>query len=427
MMTRRPVAQHRRRGALALLVACCLIALLSVVAIALDGGLLFEDRRRAQAAADAAALAAANELFRSYVKEQGSDESGTAAASALAVAAANGFDDDSADCDVTVHIPPTSGPFTGQDGYAEVLIQYSQTRYFSRLFGSDTIPISARAVARGAWTVVGNGIICLDRSAEAALHNHGNGMITVNDAPIIINSTNAVAGLGEGANAKLEAPEINFGGGYSTLEGAQFIGTINTGVRPIPDPLRFLPVPNPNTLPKGTMTSELLTTVSGVTKTYYLTPGVYPRGLSFSGQESVVMAPGIYYMEDGGFSFSGQGSLLGEGVMIYNAATDNGDQISITGQGVVKLTPPTSGPYKGLTIFQDRNANVTVKVAGNGLFDIEGGFYAANAPVLVEGNGDKSIGSQYICRTLDVGGNGAFTVTWNPDQTSRTRILQLVE
>jgi hypothetical protein len=162
-------------------------------------------------------------------------------------------------------------------------------------------------------------------------------------------------------------------------------------------------------------------------KTYYLTAGRFPGGLTFSGQDSVIMAPGLYYMEGGGFSFSGQGSLIGEGVVIYNAPTKSSDQISITGQGVVRLTPPTSGTYTGLVVFQDRTADVTVKITGNGQLDIYGGFYAANATCMVEGNGDKSIGSQYICRTLDIGGNGNFAVTWDMQNVPRSRSIQLVE
>jgi hypothetical protein len=154
---------------------------------------------------------------------------------------------------------------------------------------------------------------------------------------------------------------------------------------------------------------------------------VFSGGLKFSGQESVVMAPGVYYMDGGGFSFSGQGSLTGSGVLIYNAPQSNSDQISITGQGSVTLSPPTSGAYTGLVAFQDRTADVDVKVVGNGNYNITGGFYAANASVKIEGNGDVSVGSQYISRLLDIGGNGGLSITWHANQVPRTRIIGLVE
>src|SRR5205807_8721013 len=61
---------------------------------------------------------------------------------------ANGFPNGST-ATVTVHIPPTSGPFQNKVGYAEVIITYNQPRHFSALWGSQTLPVQARAVAIG--------------------------------------------------------------------------------------------------------------------------------------------------------------------------------------------------------------------------------------------------------------------------------------
>src|SRR5580704_13248954 len=108
-----------------------MIAMFSVVAIALDGGLLFENRRRVQSAADAAALAATDDLFSNFGTNSGSDPSGTAKASALATASANGYTNDGTTSVVTVNIPPTSGNFSGKVGYAEVIIKFNQKRGFS--------------------------------------------------------------------------------------------------------------------------------------------------------------------------------------------------------------------------------------------------------------------------------------------------------
>jgi hypothetical protein len=139
------------------------------------------------------------------------------------------------------------------------------------------------------------------------------------------------------------------------------------------------------------------------------------------------MAPGIYYMEGGGFSFTSQGSLTGSGVMIYNAPSKSGDNVSITGQGNVSLSPQSSGPYTGLVVFQDRTSDAPIQVTGSGHFNITGGFYAANAAVSISGNGDTSIGSQYISRTLDLGGNGALNITYQNNLAPKARHLGLVE
>ena len=87
-------------------------------------------------------------------------------------------------------------------------------------------------------------------------------------------------------------------------------------------------------------------------------------------------------MDGGGFTFTGQGSLVGQGVMIYNAPQKSNDGISITGSSTasVYITPPTSGLYKGMTLFQDRKPDVAgMSVSGNGLINMTGTFYAARA------------------------------------------------
>ena len=138
-----------RRGNVLVLVAVCLPVMLAIAALALDGGLLLTERRHAQAVADAAARAAACDLYQNFYANWGTDPKGTAAASALLTAAANGYSNDGTASLVTVNIPPQSGDHAGQKGYAEVLVQFNQNRMFSSIFGSGTIPISARAVARG--------------------------------------------------------------------------------------------------------------------------------------------------------------------------------------------------------------------------------------------------------------------------------------
>src|SRR5262249_2518139 len=96
-----------------------------------------------------------------------------------------------------------------------------------------------------------------------------------------------------------------------------------------------------------------------------LQPGVYKGGISVSGTGNLTLSPGVYYMDGGGFSFSGQGSLTGNGVMIYNApGNGNSDNISVSGQGSINISAPTSGIYQGVTFFQDRTSSVGGSVSG---------------------------------------------------------------
>src|SRR5262249_21761606 len=152
----------RRRGTVVVVVALCLTGLLGVLAIAFDGGILQAERRHAQATADAAAMAAASVLYQKYPQYNGVDSDGSAKNAALDIASANGHPNDGTNSIVRVTLPPASGPYQGLAGYAEVLVTFNQPRSFSTIFGSGTIPVRARAVARGAWVIPNAGVIVLD-------------------------------------------------------------------------------------------------------------------------------------------------------------------------------------------------------------------------------------------------------------------------
>lgn len=407
----------RRKGAVVLLVAVSLTALMSMVAIAVDGGLLLDRHRQVQSAADMAALAAANSLFSNYVTNEGLDPNGTAAAEAKAAAAANGYPN------ATVNIPPQSGPFTGQAGYAEVIIQYNQKRYFSTIFGTSDISVAGRAVARGLWVPARIGIQVLNPTAPGALTNTGNGAMTVVGVPTLVNSNSPTAATATGGGTVI-SPEFDITGVPGTGGSGTFQGTINNGQQPVPDLLGYLPEPDPSTM---IVQSNNPTHVSG-TQTVTLNPGVYKGGIQVSGQGSLNLNPGIYYMNGGGFAFTGQGSLNANGVMIVNNPKSNSDVININGLGSINFSPMTSGIYQGISLWQVRSSSNTVTVSGNGSSSMSGTFYVAGGNLSVTGNGTNDvIGAQYISNTVTLGGGGDFSVLWNPNQTARTRIIGLVE
>src|SRR5262245_10139464 len=117
-----PRGRQSRKGIVAVVVALTLTAVVGIVAISVDGGMLYLQLRQSRMTADAAAMAAACELFRKYPTENGLDPHDTAKNAALNVASSNGFANDETTSKVTVHIPPTSGIYQGQAGYAEVTV-----------------------------------------------------------------------------------------------------------------------------------------------------------------------------------------------------------------------------------------------------------------------------------------------------------------
>jgi hypothetical protein len=340
---------------------------------------------------------------------------------------------------VVVNIPPASGPYKGKSGYVEVLVTYYQQRNFSTIFGSDSLPVRARAVARGAWVAPNAGVIVLQYSGKGTLSDQGNGAATESGAPFIVNSNNAAAAVDTG-NGILKAPEFDITGGYSISGNGQMItnpvaNNIFTGVHPTPDPLAYLPVPTQP--PAGTMTK---TSLGQGNFQYTLSPGTYYNLPNFNTGDVVVFQQasagngGIFYLAAGGLNSQGANLIMDSstsgGMMIYNAGTGTNDGINITGNpsGTVGLSPLTSGPYYGVTFFQARNASEAVQIAGNGTFNITGTLYAADALLKSTGNGSvNNIGSQYVTKDLALAGNGNIGITYSGNPVAKTRIITLVE
>jgi hypothetical protein len=430
LRTHTRTGRGHRPGHVVVVVAIALVAILAFVALALDGGLLMDKRRQVQCTCDAAALAGAGELYASWWVNggayQGLDPNGSARAAAQAQAAANGYTDGANGCTVTVNIPPLSGPYTGQSGHVEVIISAPQQQFFSQVLGSTSVVYGARSVARGKRGSINDAIITLDPSGKGALSSGGNGTITVQGAPIQVNSSNGQAMIANG-NGSISAPNflVNGNPGWATPGGGSFTGQIVPNSLPLPDPLANLPYPDPSTM---TVQSTKAINNAG-NKTLNLQPGVYQGGIGATGG-TVNLAPGIYYMQGGGFSIGGQANLTGAGVMIFNDPQSNSDTISIAGSGNVTLSPPMSGPYQGMLLFQKRSATTPVSVSGSAgaSFIITGTFYAASAALNVTGNGtQQTIGSQYISYDLTLGGNGTYFCSWTANLTPGVRELRLVE
>jgi hypothetical protein len=298
-----------RRGFVVVVITISLIALFGITALAIDGGLLLTDRAKAQAAADAAALAAAIDLYQNFDSNQGADPDGDAATSAQDTAKDNGFTNNVGGVTVKVNIPPLSGTYQRQAGYAEVIITFKQTKYFSSIWGKAAVHVQARAVARGAKAPRNNGIIVLDPKDSNTLMTSNTADIAVTDASIVVDSTDGSAGkISNSGN--ITADTLDFSGkpGYSSSGTGQFIGTKLSSQTPTPDPLRYLPPPSEPTLSWSNVNISNLPKVNGNVPGYptpgdllngwTLPAGEYNNGINISDNNS----SHTYTLESGCFT-----------------------------------------------------------------------------------------------------------------------------
>jgi hypothetical protein len=403
-----------------------------------------------QAAADAAALSAAADLFAHYATNQGTDPQGTAQASALANAAANGFSNDGAQSIVTVNTSPNNyqgGPNAGKPlpaGYVEVIIQYNAGRTFSNIFGAGDVPIRARAVARGTWAALNDdAVIALNLNAASTLAITGRGDLNIlGGLQVNSNSSSAIVLSSKG---RLIASQYNLVGSAAGIVGSLLNqgGTspiINYG-SPVPDPLRYLPDPDPVQLGLPLQGTNLQIRGSRVVNLY---PGVYSGGITVSNRATVILhanadgTPGIYYMQGSrGFNISGSANVMTAlnetaGIMIYNDWQNSTDTITLASTGLLSLTPPSSGMYKGVAIFQKRGTLATpapvLTIAAATGANLTGTIYAAYANVHLSGQSSLNIaGGQIIADTLMVSGNATVNIDPGLKPVACARSIGLVE
>jgi hypothetical protein len=411
-----------RSGHVTVWLILCLGVIITTVAMSMDGGRMLEERRRTQAAADAASLAAAIDLYENYSINIGKDPYQTAKNAALASAAGNGYSNDGSTSIVSVNIPPQSGDFANQAGYVEVMVQSNLASGFSTGLTGGQSPVRARAVACGKPKNIG---VLLLASLGVGLSVSGQVNANFSGVPLTVNSTNllAISLLG---SAQVTADSISVSGGLSLLLGTLLNGSVSVGVTATADPLESIAAPSPADY---SVQAAAAISLNGGSVT--LQPGVYQGGIAISGQANVTMMPGVYIMQGGGFQVGGQANVAGNGVVIYNTSDSFGvaGQIQIGGTGAVTLSAPTTGTYRGITLFQDRSVTVAVSITGNGNLQLDGSIYASAAGLSLTANaavGVDLFGSGYIANDLSIQGSGSLQLCLG---TNRPKVpaISLVE
>lgn len=479
---------RRRRGGIAVLTALLLVGLLGVAALVVDGGFLLSSRRYAQRVADEAALAGATQLM---ILQSGNAPQGTTTGQSAAqdlisneTGAASGLTYVSS----TIKIGPSDSPVVpskticqGGDitmplrkNYIEVIVVYQQKQYFSTIFGITTVKITGRAVARGGSGVSVDGILTLNPTAAGSLTISGGANLTVTGdsgsgtVAVIVNSNGTQGSSGAASTtggSTVISPYLQTG----DMSAASFplVTTPITNAAPAPDPLRDLGTPSTNNLATATGNGKYKLN-NNMTQPIYLTPGIYPKGIAIGGNANgnsttdvglIIMQPGVYYIQDNGFSVGSQATVVGEGVIIYNASpTGSNNGIQLGAQTTAYFTPLNSpnglvtswnsqplgyaynpsnaqwqdyngewSDFYGITFYSDRAAGNSVSLAGQGQWTNTGIVYAPTSDVKVTGGTGATIGSRYISSTLAISGSGNVYINYAAPPGKSDRILNLVE
>ena len=263
----------------------------------------------------------------------------------------------------------------------------------------------------------------LDPSAGGALSLSGNASIRLTGG-VYVDSCSLERHISASGNASVKASVIDVHGGVQKSGNASFSPGADHREKRQPSSTHWNRYPEPSTSGLTSYGSESLSGNSSAT----IKPGIYSQ-ITVSGNAKLTMNSGTYIIEGGGFSVSVNASVSGSGVMIVNAGSQYPNSggtyggITLSGNGSYNLSPPTTGTYAGIVIFQTRDNSKALTISGNAS-GMTGTVYAPAAQLAESGN--AALNAALIVDTLTISGNGvantlslnapAGTVAYTPNQ-----------
>lgn len=433
------LGRSRRKGIAYLWMVMVLVLLIAVIGLSVDTAYAFLVAQQLQNAADASSLAGA-QLVR--------DSAAEARQAAIAIGLENAAALD------PVQLADNLGNVTGGD----VVVGWydrGDREFTPTLTGANAVKVVARRTPDSLGGRVGlifGGIfgtfeVSIERDAIAMIGGGtGSGIIMLNtedkwtfrmDGTVTLDVRDSSSPDGEGAiqvNSHNDWP-MKPDGGVTLLAGEinvcaedpkevpEFDGDINTGVDPLPDPLKDIAPPPPGSWGDDQGGVALST---GIEITY---PPVPPasshmgipitymsEGISMTGG-TLTLEPGIYVLDGVGLNVTG-GNLYAEGVMFYIVDQTPSDStpshVKLVGNGEVQISAMEEAePYTGIAIWQARDNTNEADIVGTDQFDLDGTLYFPVAPVNIGGTSDSFSITQLIVDSLEISGSGTLFIDYD--------------
>lgn len=242
-------------------------------------------------------------------------------------------------------------------------------------------------------------VLALDRHASSAIKIQGSAVIEMDGCRLASNS-DADTSVYRGGSAQLSADCVTTVGGTSGLEGISNVefecDAPLENQYPAYDPLASVYPPS---------YAGCTNAPGGQTKT--LSPGTYCNE-TLSGE--ITLEPGLYILRGGRVKLGGNGSLVGHGVTIFLM---EGAEFSINANQTVQLSPPESGAYAGITIYQERGNTSPLSINGGAGSEVTGFVYAPSAHVFHAGNSAMTTEGEcvrIVGNTVEMTGNSSVSL-----------------
>lgn len=274
--------------------------------------------------------------------------------------------------------------------------------FFGRMFGITGTDMVISAVAAPPKST--SCLVALEPNQQA-IDINSNSQIIATACDVHANSSNSTA-IMVNSSSRLEASNINVKGQVQTNSGGVIVGTVNTGVAPINDPLANLAPPAQASNPCDHTNKVEVNTGDAA-----LVPGVYCKGIEVKGNDGQ-MNPGIYIIKGDKFVVNSGASLSGSGVSIYLA--DKDALILINSGSSLDISAPTTGPMAGILFFQDRSTpEMSHEFNSDATSRLEGVVYLLNGEVTV--NSSSQVGGttpflSFVARKYNINSDSILTL-----------------
>lgn len=250
-----------------------------------------------------------------------------------------------------------------------------------------------------------------------------------------------------GNSTQIDASAINiWGDAYLTSDEIEIPYT--TESPPLPDPLGSLPSPTWNEIDDLTAETKLrvddphpsweritINSPDPNGNPWEIWPGYYSGGFYIDGGDapdtpSVHFNPGVYILggssgaKTAGLCVQAGGYAVSDEAMFY--ITGDGI-VDIQGNGGMRATPPTSGVYEGVTIFQDRANTNESWIQGTSDLDLDGTLYFPRSEFLHILGGGWGFGNQLIGWRFEIQGSGIVGIQYDGRNRAPTTGSFLVE
>jgi Flp pilus assembly protein TadG len=394
------------RGNALALCAAALPLMIGGAGLAIDSVQISLAKRELQRAADSAAMAGA---YTTNVNAEAT------AANRLAEARLSVARDLQVNNDTPLSTPavvqnsPATGRFAADALAVRVQLRANRSLSFLSFFEATPAALTVEATA----TTVRDGNFCLlalENSTTvpgitvggSARINVGCGIATNSRAPAAITAT--------GSSSVTANPVSAVGG----IPAGNFNASDRLPNSPVQvDPYARIPAPNPtNCRAPPTNLTALTTTTPGYNST---DRSFCFRGLSITSAVTMNFdEPTILYIDGsgggnngGGLTIGPHGSITGRNVTIVLTTTSsNPSSVATFGMNsgsVINMTAPTSGPYAGLLMYEDRRAPFrTTQFNGNSGSVLNGALYFPSGRFYYNGTADMTASClQMIAKQLD--------------------------